>query len=111
MQASELRVGNWVNNKEEDYQITSATIAQLERGDSTAIPINITEHWLIRFGAEKVNQSDWSLKFGGLNFYCRYNKVWYSSIEGLYLSDRVQYVHQLQNLYHSITGLELSVSV
>jgi hypothetical protein len=28
MQASEFRVGNWVNNNEEDYQITSATIAQ-----------------------------------------------------------------------------------
>lgn len=88
---------------EEDYPMTEYS--------DYAQPIILNEDWLIRFGAEKVNQSDWSLKFGGLKFYCRYNKVWYSSIESLYLSDRLQYVHQLQNLYHSITGFELSVSV
>jgi hypothetical protein len=63
---------------------------------------------LIIFGGEKANELDWSIKFGGLKFYCRYNKKWYSSIDGLYLSDRIQYAHQLQNLYHSLTGEELT---
>lgn len=111
MTANELRVGNWVNNNEEDYQITSATIGQLERGNSTATPIKLTRKWLLRFGGKKVKGLDWSIKFGGLQFYCRYNKKWYSSIDGLYLSDRIQYVHQLQNLYFAITGFELEVSV
>ena len=52
MKPNELRVGNWVNNNEEDYQITSATIAQLERGDSTAKPIELTDEWIKRLGFE-----------------------------------------------------------
>jgi len=48
MKPNELRVGNWVNNNEEDYQITSATIAQLERGDLTAKPIKLTDEWIKR---------------------------------------------------------------
>lgn len=111
MKANELRIGNWVNNNEEDYQITSATIAQLERGDSTAKPILLTEEWLVKFGAEKVNQIDWVLKIGSVVFCFRFYKEWYSSIGSIYLSDRIQYVHQVQNLYYCLCGKELQINI
>jgi hypothetical protein len=73
-------------------------------------PIPLTEELLLRFGGKKVNNSDWFIKFGGIEFYCRHNKFWYSSIGSVYLSDRVQFVHQLQNLYYSICNQELQLN-
>ena len=105
MEAKELRVGNWVNNNEEDYQITSATITQLERGDSTAQPITLTPEWLNRFGfvnGEKENFSftkNMDLRIIGAE--ADYNGIWIGEI---------YYVHNLQNLYYAMNGVELSVS-
>lgn len=119
MKANELRVGNWVNNNEEDYQITSATIAQLERGDSEAKPIPLTEEWLVKFGFEftnNPNQYGWYKSVG--------NRVlcWcYSYTIGLEFKEgqcdeykdvlfdlECKYAHTLQNLYFALTGEELS---
>ena len=106
MKANELRVGNWVNNNEEDYQITSATIAQLERGDSEAKPIPLTEEWLIKFGFDKKFSKD---KFtiipnGKLDYEKgrTYFNAW------TILEHQPEYVHQLQHLYFALTGEELS---
>ena len=110
MQASELRVGNWVNNNEEDYQITSATIAQLERGDSTVSPIKITEEWLIRLGFEEVYKSPMHSTYWieNLSYYFWYQKGnQYADCKGLQVN--CEYLHQLQNLYYAINGRELSV--
>lgn len=119
MKANELRVGNWVNNNEEDYQITSATIAQLERGDSTAIAIPLTEEWLIKFGFEKTydefvydkanlrieyiiwadDEPEWKLKRFYGNTFSSHSTI------------KTNYVHQLQNLYFALTGEELTIKI
>jgi hypothetical protein len=101
MNARELRIGNWVNNNEEDYQITSATILQIERGDAIAHPISLTEEWLVKF-----------------EFRCYDNKwdadeiIIMKNGDGyLYLANQLHvnlfYVNQLQNLYFALTGKEL----
>jgi hypothetical protein len=113
LSANELRVGNWVNNNEENYQITSATIAQLERGDSTAIPINISEYWLSLLGFYQDEDSSF-----------RWYKEWDGNVIITYdlddncvkVSDtwefpKRRFVHELQNLYYALTMDELSVSV
>lgn len=114
MKASELRVGNWVNNNEEDYQITSATIAQVERGDSAAIPIKITEEWLIRLGFEKVYKSPMHSTYWieaaefAFSYYFWYEKGnQYADFKGVQIN--CEYLHQLQNLYYAINGRELLV--
>jgi hypothetical protein len=105
MEASEFRIGNWVNNNEEDCQITSAIIAQLERDDSTAQPIILTPEWLVRFGfvrGEKDNFSftkSMNLRIIGSEY--DYSGIWFGE---------VYYVHQLQNLYYALRGTELTVS-
>lgn len=131
MKPNELRVGNWVNNNEEDYQITSATIAQLERGDSTAVPILLTEEWLLRFGLKKeekspsqnhgnyfsINIMDYKYSFA----YADFRKDWgfYHSYTDApkdednnrfdFISCGIKYVHQLQNLFYALSGNELEI--
>lgn len=51
--ANELRIGNWANNGFKDYQVSGATIWQLGLEYATALPIPLTEEWLLRFGFKK----------------------------------------------------------
>lgn len=114
LKATDLRVGNWVNNNEEHYQITSATIAQLERGDSTAKPIQLTEEWLVKFGFVKspANNSIY-LSVPELKAEVHFEDfrgalvcVLYWST-GSFIPNDIKYVHNIQNLYHALTGQEL----
>ena len=107
MKASELRVGNWVNNNEEDYQITSATIAQIERGDATATPIEINEHWLSILGFRQESIDFWYRYSGDeliIIFDTDDNRI---KICDTWKFPKRKYVHELQNLFYGITQLEL----
>lgn len=117
MKSNELRVGNWVNNNEEDYQITSATIAQLERGDSTAKPIPLTDEWLLRLGFKEYKDFGYKTKqfdlvpLQGFSYNLNTKKVMImqkGDIQSHWLENEINYVHQLQNLYFALTGEELT---
>lgn len=81
-------------------------------------PISITEEWLLKFGFEKEYESKFRRVFVLLNkemaFTFNFSKVNNEKsvfeIKGLnvdmYL---VQFVHQVQNLFHSLTGEELMI--
>jgi len=124
MKANELRVNNWVNVTDKDYQITQI----LERGINCGIvgamydivkPIPLTEEWLERFGFEDLSKERYS------NYYKNNGKVWIlnvtigtenwwcgspSDINGKSKHLRnVEFVHQLQNLYFALTGQELEL--
>jgi hypothetical protein len=120
MKANELRLGNYICN--EDYIVIVESIdkdgcivnfisdnVQGFTNNKGIEPIPLTEEWLLKMGGKKVNNLDWCIMFGGIEFYCRYNKFWYCSIGSVYLSDRIQFVHQVQNLYFSITNQELTM--
>ena len=110
MKANELRIGNWVSKHGEIYQITSATIVCLERGESDVKPIAITPEWLQRFGFEKIGNG-WQLDVE-INHYCLYSESG-KYVDLFVFSDEVgqqcQYIHQLQNLYFALTGEELEI--
>ena len=75
-------------------------------------PIPLTEEWLVRFGFDKSERrTDWDYKLpiSGINLYSRFNKEWYFELDGIYLGSKPKYVHQLQNLYCSLTGEELTL--
>ncbi len=104
MKASDLRVGNWVSKHGEYYQITSATIVSLERGESDAEPIPLTEEWLLKFGFKRhPNYSYW---FCGRIILVIDNGVYFLCDVDMRID--IKYVHQLQNLYHALTGEELT---
>ena len=110
MDAKELRIGNYVIDKEDGslYQIPSVSSIN---GADLMNPIPLTEQWLKDFGFEFKffdEQDNNVLKLDNI-------KVVFDNITtfGMWnipfkeFKRRVQYVHQLQNLYFALTGNEL----
>lgn len=117
MKPNELRLENWVNNNEEDYQITSATLMQLERGDSIANPIPITELWLKRFGFKQDEdyKDIWYLPIIDDEVILKYHlvenlvKIVDYSSRNTWQFGRREYVHEIQNLYYVLMQEELQI--
>tara|TARA_R110000782_G_scaffold116014_1_gene206037 strand:+ start:50 stop:412 length:363 start_codon:yes stop_codon:yes gene_type:complete len=118
IQANELRLGNYVDaiNKrhEEDYleveSIADCSIniyfRQYNTGDLKPIPL--TEEWLFKLGFAQCDNEYWYEK-GVLSM----NLIGTVSIQGRKFSEAIinsnaKHVHQLQNLYFTLTGEELS---
>lgn len=75
-------------------------------------PIPLTEEWFIKCGYEKADGVDYVLRISALKMTSRiHSNICYSEVGGIYLGDRIKYVHELQNLYHSLTGNELTISL
>jgi len=76
-------------------------------------PINLTEQWLLNFGfilygkeaTDSTSPSDWYFIKKDFRFQID-NISHISSVLGI----KIKYVHQLQNLFHSLTGRELTVA-
>ncbi len=105
MKANELRIGNYYLHKNDLLQIDDAySIYEKSKIIKEIKPIPLTEEWLLKFGFEE-NTSSWT----------NWEKPNYSKEVRLrkafdYLtfnSKRIDYVHQLQNLYFALTGEEL----
>ncbi len=122
MDAKELRIGNWVKftpdngnfivSQLDNYNTYSKTINGLCNEDCE--PIRVTEEWLVRFGFSKDSdgsylKNDISIfidKRFKSNLYLQTNdKVKHYDWFGFEL--KVEHVHQLQNLYYSLTQKEL----
>jgi hypothetical protein len=115
LRASELRIGNW-------YQSNNGITAQVQAEDYMnwhvngcwANPIPITEEWLLKFNPSACANAAYLFEseIGG---------VWIEKFidDKYYLTDdeanmlsfiEIKYVHQLQNIYHSLTGEELAIT-
>jgi len=108
MKASELRTGNYYNQFGNILQVTGNTICDLEKAPQSQLwckPIPLTEEWLLKFGLYK----DWIPSI---------NSPWIFNIHDDSKSNfafkrggiKIEYVHQLQNLYFALTGEELLIS-
>ena len=112
MKAKELRIGNLVNVDEKAYKISVGDLYNLENYSKNYghlyKPIPLTEEWLIRFGFEKKIINERTLK---QTIYK--SKYYYISLIDFRLSidgkiyHKIDFVHQLQNLYFALTGEEL----
>jgi hypothetical protein len=123
MKSNELRIGNYIlisvlsdngNFEYEMFKVNSTTIRDAERyGDEwNAEPIALTEEWLLKFGARKVNHihgyvfwtfHDTKPNNALIDIYKNYTEV------NSRLVNNCKYVHQLQNLYFALTGNELEL--
>jgi len=119
MKLEELRLGNWVF-EELDNELYEVTINLSHFNhypiDIALKPISLNHEWLLKFGFEvdSVNGSedeyyDIEVKSGNKlsvrlcqYFQIGFDSIWTNGIE-------IQYVHQLQNLYFSLTGQELTI--
>ena len=122
MKANELRINNWVlhggviqfvesiNNT--STGMADCCLSEHDNGCRDIKPIPLTEEWLIKFGFEvekKIGNRDRFnvYKKGCLTFNTSHQRWWLSGIHSPF---NPKYVHQLQNLYHSLTGgLELEI--
>lgn len=118
MKANELRIGNLVFLNGELYQMTIQTfedIGQSEYDEEDFTPIPLTEKWLTDFGFE-FSKSVWfylencpyELTGGIFTLRLKGLQDFYFFLD-LEIGCKIKYVHQLQNLYFSFTGVELTL--
>ena len=132
MEAKELRIGNFTykmlqsgNGRIIVSNITSTDLLRIEEERIFYYePIPITEEWLLKFGFQKT-EYDYKIQIqkdnkGGNTDYWIYvdsgidnqtNKfiIQILSKENCWFTSKNEYVHQLQNLYFSLTGEELII--
>jgi len=130
IQVTDLRVGNLVfyptvnlNNGEpfdEVIEVKANDIKNLEISRNYLKPIPLTEEWLDNFGFEKVKYGYKFPKIDGNEYRMKIGR-WVTKKflqEDVLLEHPfirydgicdIHYVHQLQNLYHALTGQELTI--
>lgn len=121
--AEELRIGNWVwgyevgqANGDKPVQINSGTLNWIDTGKIKEFsPLTLTEEWLVKLGF-KLDQlfedSEFYYYKGRMSI--QQNQLTCISWDGLTLDldkvSEIKYVHQLQNLFHALSGTELTLS-
>ena len=123
MEVKDLRIGNYISplgigvTKVEGFCIWDNLIQSsdfAERGIEDFEPIPITEEWLLKFGFKELNiknrfitECGFEIEKQGFN----YAYVLWGGEDAPFLTQFIghcKYIHQLQNLYFSLTGKELA---
>ena len=108
MKANELRIGNYVDIKHDEYECESYQF-DFESGWNMEYihPILLTEEWLMKFGFESDGIEWWN---GVLSLGIYKDGLYYCPTEDIHyrLGKEFKYVHQLQNLHHALTDEELT---
>jgi hypothetical protein len=123
MIASDLRIGNWVQRIGWHYQIVGIKgidiwidakgVEFMFKLNDGFHPITLTEEWLEKFGLihELSIYDDYWYLLGsdwfGIEFDEESNNWFCILLSGKRSIAEFKYVHQLQNLYHALTGEEL----
>jgi hypothetical protein len=127
LKASELRIGNLVSQNgfygyvysiesaepRNDIRFSDKDIITLFDNGMTYVPIDeiepipLTEEWLIKFGFNKV--CSMYIRISDINEMEFFDNIitfkdWFCKLE-----KKIQYVHQLQNLYFALTNTELTI--
>jgi len=124
MKAESLRIGNWVSlyddynsqvtgltNTKKVWCVDDPTDKECAWSTDKIKPIPLTEEWLLKFGfeSERTDENDWYFKE---NEFCSFGLALLKDSKGwmFYTSEtELNHVHQLQNLYHALTGKELTL--
>jgi hypothetical protein len=125
MEAEELRIGNYVNiglkssDLRTDYDaITASGLMDLqvnkERSSFIYEPIPLTEEWLVKFGFSNNYDKELPLqKAYKLNdlILSQDFTMSYADEYMVNFGNPLKHVHQLQNLYFSLTNKELTIKL
>lgn len=128
MNATELRIGNIIQKNGKVHYTNAFTIRDIKNlsidDTDNFEPIPINEDWLLKFGFECIADAGDQKRFGLKNRKTNYFfgieldheeiGLYKQSLFGvetlIYNESFFKYVHQLQNLYFSLTGSELVFS-
>lgn len=109
LRSNELRIGNWVKDENQYYQIKGEHLDEDNFPTIQTWEIPLTEEWLLKFGFVSNPYEDRYEK-GLLHIECNKTRgVLEFWIEKLPVSLTLKFVHQLQNLYFALTGEELTI--
>jgi hypothetical protein len=115
MEAKELRIGNLlICDGETLHKVDHMTFHQMHFNNlhgrpERLSPIPITSEWLERFGLKK---QDIYASYDFLDFGLSHSwddNGWHVYKGHNCMSVYIKYVHQLQNLYFALTGMELEI--
>ena len=119
LNAAELRIGNLVEYENAIFEIDIIarefpSLNTIAYGVGVVRwidlkPIPLTEEWLLKFGFQKLYDNYYLLYVGSLtiNYYYNYSgSTWKFMLEEQLLD--IKYVHEVQNLYYSLTKTELT---
>lgn len=109
----ELRIGNYLmfgKQLKKVVEITEDAFYVLDKDGTTLKntwadlkPTPLTEEWLLKFGFKYKNGYGFIFKYGYIS---KQDKYWiYHNI-----CKKIDFVHQLQNLYFALTGEELIIN-
>ena len=116
LSANELRIGNWYTSVKSKIDVPVkcelTDFTQLDVMSDGAYndppidemfePIPLTKEWLLKFGFRKTFEYD-------RNIYRKGNIVLVGGVLFYFQWTKLDYIHQLQNLYFSLTGKELTI--
>ena len=115
MNTKELRIGNFVNDTDDTFHIVSAVYRngiEMEFNDlryfideDVVRPIPFTEEWILKFGLGKENGYPYKFINGFLKIR---NGIYFFKYYDLEVD--LPFVHQIQNLYFDLKGVELQLS-
>lgn len=124
MEAKELRIGNYYIDIDNGItEMSGHELYQMAVGENLGVisvneynPIPLTGDWLIKLGFKlleyRVNEI-YSHPTFNMHFYIYKNgRIRLSMVKGVFdekVMKRLKHVHQLQNLYHALTGEELTI--
>lgn len=124
MNAKELRIGNWVEWEDDShgqFQVQEITIDK-ELGEDfingglsvDILPIHLELEWIDKFGFEWYHDNPrleffYVLKTGYYPFYIYRERDLTFFYNCNPQNVKLEYVHQLQNLYFALTGEELEI--
>ena len=119
IEVKELRIGNYAKHFENGIVLTvGRTIAFKTPTNTIRVdvddlqPITLTEEWLLKFGfiytddVDNLNR-DYKLQEFEIQLHLDVNDFMCCNTIPNYV--QIKYVHQLQNLYHALTGEELTL--
>ncbi len=110
MKATELRIGNWINDGDGDFTVSRKTLAHVETFPNKFKPIPLTEEWLVKLGFEKDEMGYYYIDDEIYSFVDREQKGFMLVIAYVeYKETYIKHVHQLQNLYFALIGEELTI--
>lgn len=120
IKVNDIRIGNLITyknraNGDTQMPVEVGDLFRIEQEPNGYDPIPLTEEWILKFGFDFVsNRSLW--KLFNCPFYIEYIIAQYRIlIRGVTQSvecsefPELKYVHQLQNLFHALTGQELTI--
>ena len=117
MKAQELRIGNLLSVGADKTTIVTDILTKDFEGwsflcygytESRVSPIPLTEEWLLKFGFS-CHKNGFYFKDDWFRVYWEDDILFYCWAENNMPEVKLEYVHQLQNLYFTLTGEELTI--